>query len=59
MKAFLIFGKGLVFIILTTVNAEYLINRSSSSLLTITAIFLEMLLIYLFIYPFIRKLLKS
>ncbi len=48
----------LAFIVLTTLNAEYLINRQSSTLLLLLAILIELTLIYFLIYPFIKKLLK-
>ncbi|WP_336514067.1 hypothetical protein [Pollutibacter soli] len=59
MKAFIIFGKCLLFIVLTTVNVEFLINRSSSTFLTLLAIAVEMFLIYILIVPLIRKLIRS
>lgn len=59
MKAFIIFGRCLLFIILTTANVEFLVNRVSSTFLTLLAIVIEMLLIYILIIPLIRKLIRS
>lgn len=59
MKGFIIFARCLLFIVLTTVNVEFLINRASSTFLTLLAILIEMLLIYILIVPLIRKLIRS
>lgn len=58
MKSFPTVAKLLLFIILTTINVEYLINKQSNTLLFILAIAIEIALIYIFILPLIKKLLK-
>lgn len=46
----------LAFIILSTLNFEYLINRGESTVLFIAAIVIEILAFYLIIYlPLIKK----
>ncbi len=48
----------LLFILATTINFEYLLNRQSNSLATIAAVVIELLLIYFLIIPLIKKLFK-
>jgi len=48
----------IAFIILTTFNFEYLVNRQSSTLLAIVAIVSEMLLVYFLIYKPIKSQFK-
>jgi hypothetical protein len=48
----------LLFIALTTINVEYLVNRESSTLLLILAIAIEVALIYFLIIPLIKKLIR-
>jgi hypothetical protein len=45
----------LLFIGLTTVNFEYLVNRQSSTLLLIIAIAIEILLTYFLIYKPVKE----
>lgn len=49
----------LLFLVLSTINFEYLINRQSNWLLFLLAIVIELVLIYLLIYPLIKKLIKK
>lgn len=48
-----------LFIVFTTLNVEYLLNRQSSTAAFYGFILIEVILIYLFIYPFLKKLLKK
>lgn len=48
-----------LFIAFTTINAEFILNRQSSTIAFYGFILIEAILIYLFIYPFIKKLLKK
>ena len=52
------FIKILVFIIVTTVSAEYLLNRQSSWLLFFLFVAIEIALIYFLVLPLIKKHLK-
>lgn len=58
MKSLQTILKLLAFILLTTLNVEYLINQQSNTLLFVLAIAIEIGLIYFFIIPLIKKLLK-
>ena len=58
MKMFLIFCRLLLFIVLTTLNFEYLVSRPSSTLLLILAIFIEVGLYFLLLHPLLKKLIK-
>ncbi|RZS70704.1 hypothetical protein [Pseudobacter ginsenosidimutans] len=49
----------LLFIALTTLNVEYLINRQSSTLLLVLAIVIQLALIYFLITPLIKKLIRK
>lgn len=49
----------LLFIALTTLNLEYLINRQSSTLLLVLAIVIQIALIYFLIIPLIKKLISK
>ncbi len=58
MKMFLIFCRLFIFIVITTLNFEYLVNRQSSTLLLILAIFIEVGLYFLLLHPLLKKLIK-
>ncbi|NML20816.1 hypothetical protein HHL16_08020 [Pseudoflavitalea sp. G-6-1-2] len=49
----------IAFIALTTVNVEYLINRSSSTALLILAIVIEAILFQFLLLPPIKKLIRK
>lgn len=59
MKPVNIILRILLFIVLTTFNTEYLINEQSSTLLSLLALFIELLLIYFLIIPIIKTILKK
>jgi len=58
MKIFLIFCRLLLFLAITTVNVEYLVNRQSDTWLLLLAIFIEVAMFALLIFPLIKKLIK-
>jgi hypothetical protein len=58
MKMFLIFCRLFLLIVLTTLNFEYLVNRQSSTLLLLLAIFIEVGLYFLLLHPLLKKLIK-
>jgi len=55
MRSLVFVLKVLLFIGLTTVNFEYLVNRQSSTLLLIVAILIEIVIFYFLIYQPIKK----
>ena len=55
MRSLVFVLKVLLFIGLTTVNFEYLVNRQSSTLLLIVAILVEIVIFYFLIYQPIKK----
>ena len=55
MRSFLLVIQILLFIAISTVNFEYLVNRQSSTLLLIVAIFIELIAFYFLIYQPIKK----
>ncbi len=55
MRSLIIALKILLFIGLSTVNFEYLVNRQSSTFLLILAIVIEILIFYFLIYQPIKK----
>ncbi len=58
MKLFLIFCRLLSFIVFTTLNFEYLVNRQSNTILLLLAIFIEVGLYFLLLHPLLKKLIK-
>lgn len=48
----------LLFIVLSTINLEYLINRQSSTALLVLAVIIELGLIYIFIFQQLKKIFK-
>lgn len=49
----------LLFIALSTLNVEYLINRQSSTMLLVLAIVIQVVLIWFLITPLIKKLIRK
>ncbi len=58
MKLVITLLKILLFILLSTINFEYLLNRQSSTLSTILCIIIEIALVVIIIIPLIKKLFK-
>lgn len=48
----------ILFIVASTLNFEYLLNRQSSTVLSALCIVIEFLLFYFLILPLLKKLLK-
>lgn len=59
MKALSTLARIIVFIILTSWNFEYLVNRESDTLLFVLALAVEVLLFWLLIRPLILPFIKS
>ncbi|HYJ37151.1 MAG TPA: hypothetical protein VEV87_00985 [Chitinophagaceae bacterium] len=55
MRSFVLVLQILLFIAITTVNFEYLVNRQSSTLFLILAILIELIAFYFLIYQPIKK----
>ena len=55
MKALVNALRIVLFIVLSTLNFEYLINRQSSTLLLLTSIVLEIVLFYFLIFKLIKQ----
>jgi hypothetical protein len=55
MRSLILVLQILLFIGITTVNFEYLVNRQSSTLLLILAIVIELIIFYFLIYQPIKK----
>jgi len=55
MRSLVLILQILLFIGITTVNFEYLVNRQSSTLLLIVAILVELITFYFLIYQPIKK----
>jgi len=49
----------IAFITLSSFNLEYLVNRQSSTLLFVTAMIIELLLVYILIYLPFKKYFKN
>lgn len=58
MKLFILLCKIIAFIVLSTLNFEYLINRESNTLISILGILLELVMLFLFFYTDIKKIIK-
>lgn len=50
--------RSLAFILLSTLNFEYLFNRQSNTLLSLLCILIEAGLAYFLLFPLFKKLLK-
>lgn len=58
MKLLLILLRVLVFIGLSTLNMEYLVNRQSNTLFTLLAVIIEIALIWFLIVPLLKKIIQ-
>lgn len=58
MKLFILLCKIIAFIVLSTLNFEYLINRESNTIVSILGVLLELAMLFFFFYTDIKKLLK-
>jgi len=53
-----ILWRSIVFILLSTLNFEYLFNRQSNTLFSLLCLLIEVVLFYFLLLPLFKKLLK-